>query len=165
MCIDWYITRCLSVWRQQQRIKLNFRAFDIFYVYQYFTIYRRYFVLKFEHEYLIQHSLTAGGTKHYLTQVKEPGTTPLKAGFAKLHVGLVVLVKRMSVLINFLLQNTKLVSVLGKICPNFAGHVWQDWHISWTLWKAWTYIFFSQYGESESIIGSNNDVQLISWCI
>jgi hypothetical protein len=34
---------------------------------QYFTIYRRYFVLKFEHEYLIQHSLTAGGTKHSLT--------------------------------------------------------------------------------------------------
>jgi hypothetical protein len=50
-----------------------------------------------------------------------------------LHVGLVVLVKRMSVLINFLLQNTKLVSVLGKICPNFAGHVWQDWHKSRTL--------------------------------
>ena len=47
----------------------------------------------------------------------------ISAGFAKLHVGLVVLVKRLSVLINFLLQNTKLVSVLGKICPNFAGHV------------------------------------------
>jgi hypothetical protein len=29
----------------------------------------------------------------------------------------------MSVLINFLLQNTNLVSVLSKICPNFAGHV------------------------------------------
>jgi hypothetical protein len=26
-----------------------------------------------------------------------------------------------------------LVSVLSKICPNFAGHVWQDWHISRTL--------------------------------
>ena len=43
--------------------------------------------------------------------------------FAKLHMGLVVLVKKMSVLINFLLQNTNLVSVLSKICPNFAGHV------------------------------------------
>jgi hypothetical protein len=41
--------------------------------------------------------------------------------FTKLHVGLVILVKRMSVLVNFLLQNTKLVSVLGQICPNFAG--------------------------------------------
>ena len=38
--------------------------------------------------------------------------------FAKLHMGLVVLVKKMSVLINFLLQNTNLVSVLSKICPN-----------------------------------------------
>jgi len=34
--------------------------------------------------------------------------------------------KQMSVLINFLLQNTNLVSVLSKICPNFAGHVGQD---------------------------------------
>ena len=49
--------------------------------------------------------LTAGGTKQYFTQVKEPDTTP--------------------------------------------------------YWKAWTYIFFSQYGESESIIGSNNDIQLM----
>ena len=31
--------------------------------------------------------------------------------------------KKMSVLINFQLQNTNLVSVLSKICPNFAGHV------------------------------------------
>jgi hypothetical protein len=35
-------------------------------------------------------------------------------------MGLVVLVKKMSVLINFLLQTTNLVSVLSKICPNFA---------------------------------------------
>jgi hypothetical protein len=47
----------------------------------------------------------------------------LEAEFAKLHMGLVVLVKKMSVLINFQLQNTNLVSVLSKICPNFAGHV------------------------------------------
>ena len=39
----------------------------------------------------------------------------------------------MSVLINFLLQNTNLVSILSKICPNFAGHDWQDWHISQNL--------------------------------
>jgi len=47
----------------------------------------------------------------------------LVPGFAKLHMSLVVLVKKMSVLINFLLQNTNLVSVLIEICPNFAGHV------------------------------------------
>jgi hypothetical protein len=33
----------------------------------------------------------------------------------------------------FMAQNTNLVSVLSKICPNFAGHVWQDWHKSRTL--------------------------------
>jgi hypothetical protein len=44
-------------------------------------------------------------------------------GFTKLHMGLAVLVKKMSVLINFLLHNTNLVSILGKIYPNFAGHV------------------------------------------
>jgi hypothetical protein len=37
--------------------------------------------------------------------------------------GLLVLVKKMAVLINFLLQNANLVSVLSKICPKFAGHV------------------------------------------
>ena len=31
--------------------------------------------------------------------------------------------EKMSVLINFLLQNTNLVSVLSQICLNFAGHV------------------------------------------
>jgi hypothetical protein len=46
---------------------------------------------------------------------------------AKLHMGLVVLVKIMSVLINFLLQNTNHLSVLIKFFPNFAGHIWQDW--------------------------------------
>jgi hypothetical protein len=44
-----------------------------------------------------------------------------RAGYTQLYMGLVVLVKKMSVLINFLLQNTNLVSVLSKICPNFAG--------------------------------------------
>ena len=39
----------------------------------------------------------------------------LYTGFTKLHIGLAVLVKKISVLINFLLQNTNLVSVLGKI--------------------------------------------------
>ena len=55
---------------------------------------------------------------------KGPGSD--SAEFAKLQMGLVVLVKIMSVLINFLLQNTNLVSVLIKICPNFAGHISQD---------------------------------------
>jgi hypothetical protein len=36
-------------------------------------------------------------------------------GYTKLNMGLVVLVKKMSVLINFLLQNTYLVSVFSKI--------------------------------------------------
>ena len=36
-------------------------------------------------------------------------------------MGLVVLVKKMSILINFLLQNANLVSVLSNICHNFAG--------------------------------------------
>ena len=39
------------------------------------------------------------------------------SGFTKLHMCLVVLVKKMSVFINFLLQNINLVSVLSKICP------------------------------------------------
>jgi hypothetical protein len=41
--------------------------------------------------------------------------------------------KKMSVLINILLQNINRVSVLSKICPNFVGHVWLEWRISWTL--------------------------------
>ena len=41
--------------------------------------------------------------------------------------------EEMSVLINFLLQNTNLVSVLSQIFTNFASHVWQDWQILWTL--------------------------------
>ena len=36
-------------------------------------------------------------------------------GFTKLHMGLVVLVKKMSVFINFLLQNTDFMSGLSKI--------------------------------------------------
>ena len=59
----------------------------------------------------------------------------------KLHMGLVVLVKKMLVLINFLLQNINLVSIHSQICPDFAGHVWQDWHISWTL----LYINYKMY--------------------
>ena len=50
----------------------------------------------------------------------------LYSGFTKLHIGLVALVKKISVLINFLLQNTNL-------CPNFANHDWQDWWIPRTL--------------------------------
>ena len=34
--------------------------------------------------------------------------------------------ENMLALINVLLQNSNLVSVLSKICPNFAGHVLQD---------------------------------------
>jgi hypothetical protein len=54
------------------------RAFNIFQVYQYLTTYRQYFVLNWNkfHEYLIQHSLKSGGTKHHFRRVKVPGTTP-----------------------------------------------------------------------------------------
>ena len=47
-------------------------------VYQYFTIYRRYFALKFEHfhEYLVQYSLKSGGIKYHFKLVKVPGTAP-----------------------------------------------------------------------------------------
>ena len=56
----------------------GFRAFNIFQVYQYFTIYRWYFSLKFKHfhEYLIQNSLKSGDIKDHFRQVKVPGTTP-----------------------------------------------------------------------------------------
>jgi hypothetical protein len=39
------------------------------------TIYRQYFLLKFEHfyEYLIQHYLKSGGTKDHFKQVEVPG--------------------------------------------------------------------------------------------
>ena len=42
------------------------------------TIYRQYFLLKFEHffEYFIQHSLKSGATKDHFKQVKVPGTAP-----------------------------------------------------------------------------------------
>jgi hypothetical protein len=53
------------------------------------------------------------------------------AGFTKLLVGLVVIMKKMSVLISFLLQYTNLVSVLSKFCwlcltglTNFAKSGW-----------------------------------------
>jgi hypothetical protein len=48
-------------------------------------------------------------------------------GFTKLPMGLVVLVKKMSVHINFLLQNTNLVSVLNKICHNYFVLLIVDW--------------------------------------
>ena len=46
-----------------------------------------------------------------------------RLGLTKLYMGFVVLLKKMTVLINFLLQNTNFVSVLCKICQNFAGNV------------------------------------------
>jgi hypothetical protein len=46
-------------------------------------------------------------------------------------IRLVVQVKKMSVLINFLLQNTNLVSVLSKICPNRTDTFRKLWLIDW----------------------------------
>jgi hypothetical protein len=53
-----------------------FNTFNIVQVYQYFTIYRQYYSLKFEkfHEYFIQHSLKSRGTKDRFRWVKVPGT-------------------------------------------------------------------------------------------
>ena len=54
----------------------HIQAFNIYQVYLYFTIYRQYFLLKFEqyHAYLIQQTLKSGGTKDHFRQVKVPGT-------------------------------------------------------------------------------------------
>lgn len=46
-------------------------------------------------------------------------------------------------LINFLLQNINIVSVLSKIWPDVAGHIWQDWTISRIL-TFWLF-FMDQY--------------------
>ena len=62
-----------------QRALDTIRTFNIFQVYQYFSIYRQYFLLKFEqysHEYLTQYSLKLGDTKDHFRQVKVPGTVP-----------------------------------------------------------------------------------------
>jgi hypothetical protein len=57
--------------------------FNIFQVYQYFTIYRWYFLflkhLKNCHEYLIQHTLKSGGTKDHFRQLKVPGTALIES--------------------------------------------------------------------------------------
>ena len=53
------------------------KAFSIFQVYQYFTIYRQYFALKFEHfhKYLVQYNtIKSGCTKYHFKWVKVPGT-------------------------------------------------------------------------------------------
>ena len=54
------------------------RAFKNFQVYQYFTIYKRYFLLNLKnfHEYLIHQFLKSGGTKYHLNWVNLPGTAP-----------------------------------------------------------------------------------------
>ena len=57
---------------------LYIRTFNIFQVYQYFTIYSWYFVLKFE--YLVQYCLKSGDTKYQFKWVKVPGKHPLLKG-------------------------------------------------------------------------------------
>ena len=55
------------------------QGFQYFLLYKFFTSYRWYFLLKFEHyhEYHnIQHSLKSGGTKYHVKQIKVPGTAP-----------------------------------------------------------------------------------------
>ena len=60
------------------RKQISPRVFNIFQVYQYFTIYRQYFFLKFEKFswYLMQHSLKLGGTNYHFKWVKVSGTAP-----------------------------------------------------------------------------------------
>ena len=59
---------------------LNHRlAFNIFQVYQFFTIYRQYFFfLNWNnfHEYFKYNTLKSGGSKDHFRQVKVPGTDP-----------------------------------------------------------------------------------------
>jgi hypothetical protein len=75
-CISKFLTTMNLTW-MKSKCSLC-RAFNIFHVYQYFTIYRWYFVLKFVNfrVYLIQYSLKSGGTKYHFRWVKVPGTNP-----------------------------------------------------------------------------------------
>ena len=54
------------------------RAFNIFQLYQCFTIYRRYFLLKIWTLFMntLSNTLNWGGTKDHFRQVKVPGTVP-----------------------------------------------------------------------------------------
>ena len=54
------------------------RAFNIFQLYQCFTIYRRYFLLKIWTLFMniLNNTLNWGGTKDHFRQVKVPGTVP-----------------------------------------------------------------------------------------
>ena len=63
-------------------------------------------------------------------------------GFKKYHMSLVVLVKTMSVLINFLTENTNLVSVLMIICPNLANRT-------------------DEFRELSSVIKNGNSISMI----
>ena len=74
---------------------LSRSKFQGFQVYQYFTVYRRHFFLKFEKcswiSCTVRHSLKSGGTKDHFRQEKIPCTTPYwKAGiYAFFNVSLV----------------------------------------------------------------------------
>ena len=50
--------------------------FNIFLVYHYFSVYRQYFFLKFEHFLILCKSLKLGGTNYHFKWVKVPGTIP-----------------------------------------------------------------------------------------
>jgi hypothetical protein len=55
----------------------HYRGFNMFQVYQYFTIYSIfYWNLNYFHEYLVQHSFKSDGTKDHFRWVKVPGTAP-----------------------------------------------------------------------------------------
>jgi len=97
------------------------RAFNIYQVYQYSTIYRRYFVLKFEHfyEYLIQCSLKSGGTKYYFEQGKVPGNAPYWKAWKCIWF---------SILANFCSPSVFCSPVLTKIAPSLYTHTHTHTH-------------------------------------
>jgi len=68
-----YSETCVNLTLSNPKTGVNhvIRAFNIFQVYQYFSIYRWYFLSKFEkiYDYIIQHSLKLGGTKDHFRWV------------------------------------------------------------------------------------------------
>ena len=70
-----YVWSKLVIWLI---LHIYFKSFNIFQVYQYFTI---FFYLNNFHDYLMQHSLKSAGTKDHFRQVKVPDTAwPLLKG-------------------------------------------------------------------------------------
>jgi hypothetical protein len=61
-----FLDNCFITKKKREKLKTS--------KYQYFTIYRQYFLLNLNN-YLITHCLKSAGTKDHFRQVKVPGTT------------------------------------------------------------------------------------------